>query len=87
MVQLSFLSTSGNLDNIFFLVIRAGLVWAKLSQTSQSLRITRATVRTFEKEQWEALEKRLLSWKSGLQGVLEVIGTAKRQAGQPQNVA
>ncbi|KAG5648768.1 hypothetical protein DXG03_000116 [Asterophora parasitica] len=70
-------------------VIRAGLVWGKLSQTTQSLHITRATARTFEKEQWEALEKRLQAWKAGLSGVLEVVVSAKRQAGlgQPQNAA
>lgn len=69
-------------------VIRAGLVWAKLSQTTQSLHVTRATARAFEKEQWEALEKRLLAWRNGLNGVLEVITNAKRLAGlgQPQNV-
>ncbi|KAG5639667.1 hypothetical protein H0H81_005850 [Sphagnurus paluster] len=68
-------------------VIRAGLVWGKLSQTTQSLHITRATARTFEKEQWEALEKRLLAWKTGLSSVLDVVVNAKRQAGfgQPQN--
>ncbi|RDB19879.1 Eukaryotic translation initiation factor 3 subunit M [Hypsizygus marmoreus] len=70
-------------------VIRAGLVWGKLSQTTQSLHITRATARTFEKEQWEVLEKRLQAWKSGLNGVLEVVVNAKRQAGlgQPANAA
>jgi translation initiation factor 3 subunit M len=35
--------------------------------------------RTFEREQWEALEKRLLAWKSGLLGVLEVVETARRR--------
>ncbi|KAG6861869.1 hypothetical protein C0995_011166 [Termitomyces sp. Mi166 len=70
-------------------VIRAQLVWGKLSQTKQSLHITRATARTFEKEQWEALQKRLLAWKSGLNGILDVVVNAKRSAGlgQPQNVA
>ncbi|KAG6841852.1 hypothetical protein C0991_006259 [Blastosporella zonata] len=69
--------------------IRAQLVWGKLSQTTQSLHVARATARTFEKDQWEALERRLLAWKSGLSGVLDVVVNAKRQAGlgQPQNVA
>ncbi|KAF9057843.1 PCI domain-containing protein [Panaeolus papilionaceus] len=62
-------------------VIRAGLVWGKLSQTTQSLYITRATSRSFEKEQWQALEKRLLAWKSGLAGILDVVVNAKRQGG------
>ncbi|KAF9534129.1 hypothetical protein CPB83DRAFT_843726 [Crepidotus variabilis] len=62
-------------------VIRAGLVWGKLSQTTQSLYITRATARTFEKEQWQALEKRLIAWKSGLAGILDVVAGAKRQGG------
>ncbi|KAG6843721.1 hypothetical protein H0H87_001299 [Tephrocybe sp. NHM501043] len=70
-------------------VIRAQLVWGKLSQTAQNLHVTRATARTFEKVQWKALEKRLLAWKAGLSGVLDVVVNAKRQAGlgQPQNVA
>ncbi|KAL0580738.1 hypothetical protein V5O48_001296 [Marasmius crinis-equi] len=62
-------------------VIRAGLVWGKLSQTKQTLHITRATARTFEREQWEALEKRLLAWRSGLNNVLEVVANARRQGG------
>ncbi|KAJ6561531.1 PCI domain-containing protein [Mycena vulgaris] len=60
-------------------VIRAGLLSGKLSQTSQSLHITRSTARTFEREQWEALEKRLVAWKAGLAGVLEVAATARKQ--------
>lgn len=62
-------------------VIRAGLVWGKLSQNTQSLFVTRATSRTFGREQWELLEKRLLAWKSGLAGVLEVVANAKRVGG------
>jgi hypothetical protein len=66
-------------------VIRAGLLWAKLSQTTQSLHVTRATARTFEREQWEALEKRLVGWKSGLAGVLEVVANARTQGGHGQS--
>lgn len=62
-------------------VIRAGLVWGKLSQTAQSLHISRATSRTFDRKQWEVLEKRLVAWKSGLAGILEVVSSAKRLAG------
>ncbi|KAF5359031.1 hypothetical protein D9758_004899 [Tetrapyrgos nigripes] len=62
-------------------VIRAGLLSGKLSQTKQTLHIIRSTARTFEREQWEALEKRLLVWKSGLSGVLEVVANARRQGG------
>ncbi|KAG5340416.1 hypothetical protein C0989_001656 [Termitomyces sp. Mn162] len=70
-------------------VIRAQLVWGKLSQTTHSLYVTRATARTFEKEQWEALQKRLLAWKSGLNGILDVVVNAKRLAGlgETQDVA
>ena len=66
-------------------VIRAGLLWAKLSQTTQSLHVTRATARTLEREQWEALEKRLVGWKSGLAGVLEVVANARTQGGHGQS--
>ncbi|TFK25947.1 PCI domain-containing protein [Coprinopsis marcescibilis] len=62
-------------------VIRAGLVWGKLAQNTQTLLVTRATSRSFEREQWEILEKRLLSWKAGLADVLEVVSSSKRLAG------
>ncbi|KAL1754733.1 hypothetical protein FB107DRAFT_263039 [Schizophyllum commune] len=62
-------------------VIRAGLVLGKLSQTTKTLHIVRATARSFEREQWEALEKRLVAWKTGLVGVMEVIANARRQGG------
>jgi translation initiation factor 3 subunit M len=59
--------------------IRSGLITARISQTKQSVRILRATTRAFEREQWEALEQRLLSWKTGLVDVLEVVAGARRQ--------
>jgi len=62
-------------------VIRATLLSGKLSQTTQTLHITRATARTFETEQWKALEARLVAWKTGLGSVLEVVEGAKRQSG------
>ncbi|TFK66562.1 hypothetical protein BDN72DRAFT_844179 [Pluteus cervinus] len=62
-------------------VIRAGLLVGKLSQTQQTLHIIRSTARTFEKEQWEVLEKRLLAWKAGLASVLEVVASARRAGG------
>jgi hypothetical protein len=42
-------------------------VQGKLSQTTQSLQVTRSTSGTFEREQWQALEKRLVAsqaWKT-----------------------
>jgi translation initiation factor 3 subunit M len=60
-------------------VIRAGLLSGKLSQTTQTLHITRSTARTFEREEWEVLEKRLVAWKAGLTGVMEVVASARRQ--------
>ncbi|KAI0371602.1 PCI-domain-containing protein [Pilatotrama ljubarskyi] len=61
--------------------IRAGLLTGKLSQTAQSLHVTRATARAFEREQWELLEKRLQAWKTGLAGVLEVVSASRKKAG------
>ena len=66
----------------FLAVIRAGLVWGKLSQTTQSLQVIRSTSRTFEREQWQALEKRLAAWKSGLENVLNVVASAKKHSSQ-----
>ena len=73
---------SGTVYSRFLAVIRAGLVWGKLSQTTQSLQVIRSTSRTFEREQWQALEKRLVAWKSGLENVLSVVASAKRHSSQ-----
>ncbi|KAI1796046.1 PCI-domain-containing protein [Ganoderma leucocontextum] len=61
-------------------VIRAGLVSGKLSQTAQTLHVTRATARAFEREQWELLEKRLQAWKSGLASVLETVSASRKKS-------
>ncbi|KAG1853595.1 hypothetical protein C8R48DRAFT_777114 [Suillus tomentosus] len=60
-------------------VIRTGLLSGKLSQTTQSLHVYRSSARTFEREQWEALEKRLVAWKAGLASVLEVVISAQKR--------
>ncbi|CAL1700389.1 unnamed protein product [Somion occarium] len=59
--------------------IRAGLITSKISQTTRTLHIIRATARAFERDQWEALEKRLVAWKTGLSSVLEVVVAAKKR--------
>ncbi|KAI0722590.1 PCI-domain-containing protein [Earliella scabrosa] len=61
--------------------IRAGLISGKLSQTTQTLHVTRATARAFEREQWEVLEKRLQAWKTGLASVLEVVSASRKKSG------
>ncbi|KAF7332451.1 Eukaryotic translation initiation factor 3 subunit M [Mycena kentingensis (nom. inval.)] len=62
-------------------VIRTGLLAGKLSQTTQTLHVTRAKARAFEREQWEALEKRLVAWKAGLASVSDVVAQARKQGG------
>ncbi|EJF62277.1 PCI-domain-containing protein [Dichomitus squalens LYAD-421 SS1] len=62
-------------------VIRAGLVSGKLSQTAQTLHVNRAAARTFEREQWELLEKRLQAWKTGLASVLETVSASRKKVG------
>lgn len=74
------LSLSLFLNNI---AIRAGLITAKISQTTRTLNVIRATPRAFEREQWEALEKRLVAWKTGLTGILDVVAAAKKKSGGP----
>jgi len=60
-------------------VIRAGLVSGKLSQSSRVFHITRSTSRVFEREQWVALEKRLVAWQTGLAAVLAVVTSARER--------
>ncbi|OCH95934.1 PCI-domain-containing protein [Obba rivulosa] len=65
-------------------VIRAGLISGRLSQIAQTLHVTRATPRFFEREQWELLQKRLQAWKTGLADVLEVVAAARKKNEGPQ---
>ncbi|KAH9833674.1 PCI-domain-containing protein [Rhodofomes roseus] len=62
-------------------VIRAGLVSGRLSQKAQTWHVTRATARSFERSQWELLEQRLHTWKTGIASVLDVVATARRRGG------
>jgi eIF3 subunit M, C-terminal helix len=59
--------------------IRAGLLTGKLAQPAQTLRVTRATARTFGLQEWALLVKRLAGWRAGLAGVLDVVTTARRR--------
>ncbi|KAG1853600.1 hypothetical protein C8R48DRAFT_610798, partial [Suillus tomentosus] len=63
-------------------VICTGLLSGKFSQTTQSLHVYRLSAGTFEREQLEALETRLFTWKAGLARVQEVVvGAQKRGNG------
>jgi translation initiation factor 3 subunit M len=67
--------------------IRAGLVSGKLSQTSRTVHIIRATARSFGREQWEILEQRILAWKAGLSQVIDAVSAAQKTGGKPTAVA
>lgn len=43
------------------------------------MHVIRATSRTFEQPQWELLASRLTAWKAGLEGVLEVVESARKK--------
>ncbi|GJJ07235.1 hypothetical protein Clacol_001435 [Clathrus columnatus] len=58
-------------------VIRSKLLSGRLSQPQQTLHVTRSISRSFDKEEWETIENRLITWKTGLQGILAVITAAK----------
>ena len=64
------------------LVIRAGLVSGKLSQSSRVFHITRSTSRVFERDQWAALEQRLVAWQTGLAAVLAVVASAREKGNE-----
>ena len=61
-------------------VIRTRLLSGRLSQPTRTLHVTRSMSRSFGKEEWETVEKRLIAWRSGLQGVLEVVAAARKSA-------
>lgn len=63
-------------------VIRAGLVSGKLSQVKRSFRVYRSAQRSFEKPQWEALEKRLVQWQASISSLTETVRNAGAQLNQ-----
>lgn len=63
-------------------VIRAGLVEGKLSQSSQTFLVHRATYRVFGEQQWREVAARLDMWKGSLEGVLRVLAEQKREFAQ-----
>lgn len=68
-------------------LIRAGLVSGKLSQVSQTFRVYRCTYRTFGKEQWMVLERRLAEWDTTIEGILETLSSPRGgNAGQVTGV-
>lgn len=60
-------------------VIRAGLVEGKLSQSSETFLIHRATYRVFAESQWREVAARLDLWKRSLESVLRVLGEQRRE--------
>ena len=67
--------------------IKTGLVEGRLSQTSQTFLIHRATFRSFDPDQWEEVSAKLASWKESLQGILEVVDNVRNDlAGGPQQL-
>jgi translation initiation factor 3 subunit M len=74
--------TLTSISPTLLLVIRAGLVSGKLSQSSRVFRITRSTSRVFEQDQWVALEQRLVAWQTGLAAVLAVVTSAREKGSE-----
>ncbi|KAG2048523.1 hypothetical protein BDR06DRAFT_895335, partial [Suillus hirtellus] len=70
------LSQAEKWDGWYVFLTSFDLLWVKLSQTTRSLHVCHSSARTFEREQWEALEKRLVAWKAGLTSVLEIFTSA-----------
>jgi translation initiation factor 3 subunit M len=68
-------------------VLRTGLVVGKLSQTNKTFHVLRASVRAFERAQWEALEKRLVAWKTSLASVRDVVAATRKKNTPPAAVA
>jgi len=68
----------GEIESCVINVIHSGLVTGKLSQSQRTFHVTRSSVRSFDVPEWQALEKRLLAWKSGLTSVLEVVAAAQQ---------
>lgn len=60
-------------------VIRAGLVEGKLSQSTQTFFIHRATYRVFGEHQWREVASRLDMWKRSLSSVLRVLAEQRKE--------
>ncbi len=63
-------------------VIRAGLVEGKLSQSTQTFLIHRATHRLFGEKQWREVASRLDVWRGSLGNVLKVLKEEREKSGK-----
>ena len=69
-------------------VIRAGLVEGKLSQSNQTFLIHRSTYRVFGEKQWQEVQGRLDTWRTSLEGVLDVVRSERlRMLGEREKEA
>lgn len=72
-------ATGVGADEVELLVldaISAGLLEARIDELHRTIRVTRAMHRTFGPAQWKALGRELGEWRTHVQALLEVIGTA-----------
>ncbi|KAI0787178.1 hypothetical protein BC629DRAFT_1515435 [Irpex lacteus] len=53
----------------------------------KTFHVIRASARAFERAQWEALESRLVAWKTGLASVRDVISATRKKNAPPSAVA
>lgn len=72
-------SSSSDVELWIIDVIRAGLVEGKMSQSTQTLLVHRATYRVFDDRQWRVVAGRLDQWKESLLQVLKVVRHEKEQ--------
>lgn len=54
-----------------------GLLDAKCSQETQTITISRSTTREFGPAQWQALQTKLNTWRSNIDGVLQRLRSAR----------
>jgi translation initiation factor 3 subunit M len=60
-------------------VIRYGLIEAKINQHDETVIISRATHRSFTKDNWENLDQALTNWKDSLHQVIQILKTSSNQ--------
>ena len=63
------------------LVIRAGLIDAKMNQLQRVAVITRSTHRVFGDAQWRQLRDKLDIWRSNLGDILAVLDSGRQHVG------
>lgn len=73
------LANSEEVEEVVISAVTTGKLEAKIDQETEEVVVQRANPRTFQKKDWELMQKKLAAWKNGVGRVLSTIQTVNHE--------